>query len=346
MKKLFFIIFLFISFQSFGQRFPSIDSLQTYILRYFRNSTVETFTNLRGQNIVYGTTEFLEDIVANSGVDSIWIVDGGSDADTLRYRKWAVTYTAGLISGGGGGSGTVTSFAFTNSTGITGTVTNPTTTPTLSLVIDSGAIANFSAKVRSLVSATYPIQYTSGTGVFNLDTSAGHWRSENYYNTKYALIGSGVQYTLINGAANVGSGAQVFKDTSSNKINLRSIVQGWNIKVTQNTNDITISVDTTTQTLTDGATITFDANAGVSAKVTLGGNRTLAFSNFRNGMFLSLLIIQDGTGGRTITLPASTRVINGGAGAVTLTTAASSHDVLTFWKENDIIYCNYGKNYN
>lgn len=101
----------------------------------------------------------------------------------------------------------------------------------------------------------------------------------------------------------------------------------------------------TTQTLTDGATVTFDASLGRSAMVTIAGNRTLSITNFSNGQFLSLLVIQDGTGSRTLTLP-SCKVINGGSGAVTLSTAASSQDILTFWKINNIIYCNYGKNYN
>ena len=55
------------------------------------------------------------------------------------------------------------------------------------------------------------------------------------------ISGGGVAYTLINGATNLGSGSQVFKDTSSNKINLRSIVAGSGITVTQNANDITIA---------------------------------------------------------------------------------------------------------
>lgn len=42
--------------------------------------------------------------------------------------------------GGGGGGGTVTNFSFTNTTGINGTVTNPTTTPNLSLAIDTSAL--------------------------------------------------------------------------------------------------------------------------------------------------------------------------------------------------------------
>lgn len=191
----------------------------------------------------------------------------------------------------------------------------------------------------------FNISSASTTHTFNLPTASASNRGA-LSSTDWSLFNSKLSYHLIVSATNLGSGSQVFKDTSSNKINLRSIVQGWNTKVTQNTNDITISVDTTTQTLTDGATITFNANSGVSAKVTITASRTLAFSNFNNGMFLSLVVIQDGTGGWGLTLPASTRVIGGGAGAVTLTTAASSHDILTFWKINDIVYCNYGKNYN
>lgn len=102
----------------------------------------------------------------------------------------------------------------------------------------------------------------------------------------------------------------------------------------------------TVQALTDGATITCDMANGDIATVTLGGNRTLAFSNLQSGQFVVIYVTQDGTGGRTLTLPASTKVINGGGGAVTLTTAANAVDVLTFSYVGSILYCNYGKNYN
>lgn len=54
-------------------------------------------------------------------------------------------------------------------------------------------------------------------------------------------LGTVAANNLINGGNNLGSGAQVFKDTSSNKLNFRSIVAGSGVSVTQNTNDITIS---------------------------------------------------------------------------------------------------------
>jgi hypothetical protein len=56
--------------------------------------------------------------------------------------------------------------------------------------------------------------------------------------------------------------------------------------------------------LTDGATITWDVIDSPVAKVTLGGNRTLSAPSGTTpiaGQFVSLLIIQDGTGGRTVT---------------------------------------------
>ena len=55
-------------------------------------------------------------------------------------------------------------------------------------------------------------------------------------------------------------------------------------------------------TLTDGATISWNMSTQSVAKVTLGGNRTIAApTNGSTGQFASILVIQDGTGGRTIT---------------------------------------------
>ena len=56
-----------------------------------------------------------------------------------------------------------------------------------------------------------------------------------------------------------------------------------------------------TVTLTDGATISWDTAAAPVAKVTLGGNRTMAApTNLKDGAFYSLYIIQDATGSRTL----------------------------------------------
>jgi hypothetical protein len=84
-------------------------------------------------------------------------------------------------------------------------------------------------------------------------------------------------------------------------------------------------------TLTDGATITWNVIDSPVAKVTLAGNRTLSAPSGTTpiaGQFVSLLIIQDGTGGRTITWNA---VYEFAADtAPTLTATASLGDLFTF----------------
>ena len=82
-------------------------------------------------------------------------------------------------------------------------------------------------------------------------------------------------------------------------------------------------------TLTDGSSITWDASTQDVAKVTLAGNRTLgAASNGTTGQFFSLLIIQDGTGSRTLTWNAAYEFASDTA--PTLTTTANLGDVFVF----------------
>lgn len=77
--------------------------------------------------------------------------------------------------------------------------------------------------------------------------------------------------------------------------------------------------------LTDADTITWNADIGNIAQVTLGGNRTLAaITNPQTGGIYILRVVQDGTGGRTLTFNAAytfpqtaNSVINGAAGGVT-----------------------------
>ena len=81
--------------------------------------------------------------------------------------------------------------------------------------------------------------------------------------------------------------------------------------------------------LTDQATVTWDASTEDVAKVTLAGNRTLAApTNTTTGQFISLLIIQDGTGSRTMTWNAAYEFASDTA--PTLTTTANLGDLFVF----------------
>jgi len=82
-------------------------------------------------------------------------------------------------------------------------------------------------------------------------------------------------------------------------------------------------------TLTDGATVTWNAETQDVAKVTLAGNRTLSSATSgTTGQFISLLIIQDGTGSRTLTWNAAYEFA--ADTAPTLTTTASKGDLFVF----------------
>lgn len=95
-------------------------------------------------------------------------------------------------------------------------------------------------------------------------------------------------------------------------------------------------------TLTDAATVTW-ATAGNPvnhAEVTLGGNRTLSITGAIDGSSGTLFVIQDGTGSRTLTLPATSKAPGG---AFTLTTTAGAIDVLAFVRKGTTYYWTIGK---
>ena len=109
-----------------------------------------------------------------------------------------------------------------------------------------------------------------------------------------------------------------------------------------------ILVNSAFAVLTDGATITQTCDTLKPEQlgtVTLGGNRTLAISGATNGMRGRIIVKQDGTGGRTLALPAGSKVVNGGLGAVTLTSAPNSVDILSWVYDGTNFWWTYGANF-
>ena len=95
-------------------------------------------------------------------------------------------------------------------------------------------------------------------------------------------------------------------------------------------------------TLTDASTVTWNALTQSVAKVTLGGNRTIGLaSNGVAGAFISLLIIQDGTGSRTVSWNAAYEFA--ADTAPTLTTTASKGDLFVF-RYNGAKWLEVGRN--
>ena len=95
-------------------------------------------------------------------------------------------------------------------------------------------------------------------------------------------------------------------------------------------------------TLTDGATVTWDMSTQSVCKLTLGGNRTIsAPTNGSTGQFASILVIQDGTGSRSLTWNAAYEFASDTA--PTLTTTASLGDLFTF-RYNGTKWLEVGRN--
>jgi hypothetical protein len=104
----------------------------------------------------------------------------------------------------------------------------------------------------------------------------------------------------------------------------------------------------TPQNLTDAATISWNPTNGLNASVTLGGNRTLSFSTApESGSYGTLVITQDATGGRTLTLPSTTNRVLGSTSTTTiaLSTAANAKDILNFYFDGTTYFWNIGQGY-
>ena len=101
----------------------------------------------------------------------------------------------------------------------------------------------------------------------------------------------------------------------------------------------------TEATLTDGSTVAWDVSASPIAKLTLVGNRTLSAPTnaVGSGQYISLLVIQDGTGSRTLTWNAVYEFT--ADTAPTLTTTASKGDLFTF-RYNGSKWLEVGRNLN
>lgn len=99
------------------------------------------------------------------------------------------------------------------------------------------------------------------------------------------------------------------------------------------------------QTLSSG-TVAWNQQLGSTATVTLTSNSTLTITNATQGMYGLLKVVQDGTGSRTLTLPAGSKVINGGGGVALLTTTANAVDILTYFYDGTNYWWTIGNNYN
>ena len=104
----------------------------------------------------------------------------------------------------------------------------------------------------------------------------------------------------------------------------------------------------TPQALTDGSTITWNPTLGLNASVTLAGNRILSFTTTPPaGAYGTLVVTQDVTGNRTITLPTTANKVLGSTSTTTiaLSSVANAKDILNFYYDGTNCFWNIGQGY-
>lgn len=140
-----------------------------------------------------------------------------------------------------------------------------------------------------------------------------------------------------------------FDSTANNRIQLGSsntftFVAGGSTAATLNSTAFAASggfsiatANVVSQTLTDGATISWNTASGQIATVTLGGNRTFnGPTNLKIGTYV-LNVIQDGTGSRTGNFSNTIFKFPGGV-KPTLTTTANARDIIFFYSDGTNMY--------
>jgi hypothetical protein len=253
----------------------------------------------------------------------------------LIKNNASVTIAANIITAlGFSGPLNGTVGATTPATGKFTTVESTITTGTAPLVVASTTnVANLNAS--SLSGATFAApgsigSGTAGSGAFTTLSATGVTTLSAGTVSNPALTTSGdtntgMFFPAADTIAFVESGTEVIRINSSSNVGIGTSSPGAKLAVVGTGYSPAI-------TITDGATLNWDTSLGQVAQVTLGGNRTFAApTNLVNGGFYSLLIIQDGTGSRTISWNAVFDFAGGTA--PTLSTAAGSKDLIT-WRSD------------
>ena len=94
------------------------------------------------------------------------------------------------------------------------------------------------------------------------------------------------------------------------------------------------------QVLPNASTVIWNAKLGYNAELTLNGNKTLELSQFEKGDYGTIKIIQDNTGGRSLTLPLNSKVFGGGLGVLPLSITGNAVDIATVYFDGTNLYWN------
>lgn len=227
---------------------------------------------------------------------------GGTMTGAINYAATATVASATTTDIGAATSNAVIISGTTTITGL-GTIA----AGALRYVQFSGALTLTHNGTSLILPGAASITTAAGDSAIFVSLGSGNWRCLNYQLASgKAVIADTVK----------ASGADIIASTDDVKfVTAKAIADSHAVL-----------------TLTDGATVNWAMTSGYNARLTLGGNRTLATpTGALRGRTYVLELVQDGTGSRTLTWPATTIIDWGSAGAPTLSTAAGKIDIVTLY---------------
>lgn len=208
-------------------------------------------------------------------------------------------------------------------------------------------------KVTNRAKMTIASVASSGTGTITLGAAVTGYQS---FAASGVANGEVVSYVIEDGTNwELGNGTYTSSGTtlartqilaSSNSGNAITATNNGTVFIAFLTSDLLLNANANQFTaqqnfvevaLTDAASISWNMNTQQVARVTLGGNRTLANpTNLVSGGTYILRVIQDGTGSRTLNYGTAYKWANGIA--PTLSTAANAVDILSFYSDGTNLY--------
>ena len=283
-------------------------------------------------NVGIGTTPSRKLEVLKSGVDdvNIALIGGGSGAGgssvavgaygTSSYIRGVNNGVSGYTPLNVGGSVTVLETNGSEKMRIdsSGNVGIGTSSPTGGYKLDVvGAIGGPSASFT-----IYPSPGVSAKRTLSLSNNANatlHLDHDGGYN-RFGCDSVSQHFAFCAGGSTAGNINVVFKGDGNVGIGTTSPAKQF---------EITKASRALIGTLTDGATITPDFDANQNFTVTLGGNRTLANpTNVDAGQTGSIFVVQDATGGRTLSFGSYWKFAGGTA--PTLSTGTNAVDRIDY----------------
>ena len=333
----------------YGNNFDGSAAL-TQVIASTYGGTGNGFTKFSGPTTAERTFTLPD---ANSTI----LVSGGALGTPSSGTVTNLTGTASININGTVGATTAAAGAFTT-VSATGVITSTQATGTAPFTIASTTnVANLNAS--SLNGATFAAPgaiggTTASAGTFTALTATGTTTlATSLGGILKATAGvisaatAGTDYVAISGALGTPSSGTVTNLTGTASININGTV-GATTPTTGAFTSISSSTSTTIKdlretiaTVTYASTITPDVANGTVQKVTLTGNVTFsAFANPVTGQSLTLFVIQDGTGSRTLT---STMKFSGAS--KTLSTAANSIDIMTVFYDGTNYYASLAKGF-